>query len=88
MQLSGYRLPVLCGRSKLACKQVRAALPGDCRLAPAEGKTVAESMVRHERSLLEVARRELAGDTNNSVELVVAQRAYPLSPSSILEVAK
>lgn len=50
------------------------------RQAPPEDRAFCESMVVHERSLLEVAVRELAGDEQTSVELIVPQLRYPLAP--------
>lgn len=47
-------------------------------LAGPEDAEITGYMVEHEASLFEVAERELAGDTTNSVELVLPQLRYPL----------
>jgi hypothetical protein len=47
-------------------------------LAGPEDAEITRYMVQHEASLFEVAKRELAGDTANSVELVVSQLRYPI----------
>jgi hypothetical protein len=47
-------------------------------LAGPEHADITAYMVEHEASLFEVAKRELAGDTDNSVDLVVPQLRYPL----------
>jgi hypothetical protein len=46
--------------------------------APAEDKELADYMVVHETSLFETTRRELAGDTENSIETILPQLRYPL----------
>lgn len=48
--------------------------------APAPYRDLAQSMVRHETSLLRFAARESAGDTTNSTADIVAQLQYPLPP--------
>lgn len=46
--------------------------------APARYRELAESMVRHESSLLRFAECESAGDTANSTGDIIAQLQYPL----------
>jgi hypothetical protein len=47
-------------------------------LAGPEDAEITGYMVEHEASLFEVGKRELAGETASSVELVVPQLRYPL----------
>lgn len=46
--------------------------------APDAWRPLAESMVVHEAALYEFAEKELAGDTQSSVEAIVAQLEFPL----------
>jgi hypothetical protein len=48
--------------------------------APVRYRSLAQSMVRHESSLLDFAALEAAGDTTNSTADIVAQLQYPLPP--------
>ena len=48
--------------------------------APADEREVAHSMVVHESALNKFAQLELAGDSNNSLNDVIAQLQYPLPP--------
>lgn len=47
-------------------------------IAPAEDREIAESMVEHETALFEMARRELSGMADRSVDPVAALLKYPL----------
>jgi hypothetical protein len=49
-------------------------------MAPPEDADVTASMVEHESALLEMARREVSGMADRSVESVVALLKYPLPP--------
>ena len=46
--------------------------------APADERAVASAMVKHETAINVFARRELAGDSDHSVDLMVAELLYPL----------
>jgi hypothetical protein len=48
--------------------------------APASEREVAHSMVVHESALNKFAQLELAGDSNNSLNDVIAQLQFPLPP--------
>jgi len=48
--------------------------------APDSEREAAHSMVVHETALNKFAQLELAGDTNNSLNDVIAQLQYPLAP--------
>jgi predicted PhzF superfamily epimerase YddE/YHI9 len=56
-------------------------------LAGPEDAEITGYMVEHEASLFEVAKRELAGHTANSVELVLPQLRYPLPVPSAPGIA-
>ena len=57
-------------------------------LAGPEDTEITSYMVEHEASLFEVAKRELAGDTTNSLELVIPQLRYPVpEPEAVRDVA-
>jgi hypothetical protein len=47
-------------------------------MAPPEYKELADSMVVHEESIQTFARREASGDTEHSLDAVIAQLAFPL----------
>ena len=46
--------------------------------APSEYRAIADSMVTHEQSLYDFTELELAGDTEHSVDAIVAQLRFPL----------
>ncbi|HEV2364848.1 MAG TPA: hypothetical protein VGS12_11700 [Caulobacteraceae bacterium] len=52
--------------------------------APAGEVEVARAMVKHETAINVFAKRELAGDERNSVDLMVAELAHPLpAPTAV-----
>jgi hypothetical protein len=48
-------------------------------VAPTSDREVARSMIVHEQALHDFARRELAGDTKNSLRDVIEQLRFPLA---------
>jgi len=56
--------------------------------APESEREVAHSMVVHESALNTFAQLELAGDTNNSLNDVIAQLKYPLAKPEKPKVAR
>ncbi|MGK0223149.1 MAG: hypothetical protein ACI9ON_002392 [Limisphaerales bacterium] len=55
-------------------------------MAPHEFKELADSMVTHEESLLNLARSEASGETDDSIDVVVDQLVFPLpKPDNLTE---